>query len=106
MAYTALSPRVPRIVLAPWKDLFHWQRLGPATFAPGNGISLDRVDEKDASLFPVAISNPSGLAWRASTIRSTCRREESPTSRKQSHDTESNSAMQVTIVLSALCASS
>ena len=42
------------------EDLFHWQRLGLATFAPWHGIELGNVDDKDASLFPVAIPNPSG----------------------------------------------
>jgi len=60
MTYTALSPRGPRIAMAISKDLFHWQRLGLATFAPYYGIELGEVDDKDASLFPVAIPNPSG----------------------------------------------
>jgi predicted GH43/DUF377 family glycosyl hydrolase len=60
MTYTAYSPHGPRIALAQSKDLFHWQRLGLATFAPCNGIPLDSVDDKDASLFPVVIPNPSG----------------------------------------------
>jgi predicted GH43/DUF377 family glycosyl hydrolase len=60
MTYTAFSPDGPRIALAQSKDLFHWQRLGLATFAPCNGIALGSVDDKDASLFPVAIPNPSG----------------------------------------------
>jgi len=60
MTYTAYSPRGPRIALASSKDLFHWRRLGLAAFAPYRGISLDDVDDKDASLFPVAIPNPSG----------------------------------------------
>jgi predicted GH43/DUF377 family glycosyl hydrolase len=60
MTYTAFSPNGPRIALAVSEDLFHWQRLGLATFAPCNGIALDSVDDKDASLFPVAIPNPSG----------------------------------------------
>ena len=60
MSYTAFSPNGPRIALAASEDLFHWQRLGLATFAPCNGIALDSVDDKDASLFPVAIPNPSG----------------------------------------------
>jgi predicted GH43/DUF377 family glycosyl hydrolase len=59
MTYTAFSPRGPRIALARSTDLVHWQRLGLATFAPCNGIALDDVDDKDASLFPVAIPNPS-----------------------------------------------
>ncbi|MGC1360709.1 MAG: hypothetical protein WA419_07690 [Silvibacterium sp.] len=61
MTYTAYSPVGPRIALAESKDLFHWQRLGLATFAPYHGIQLDGIDDKDASLFPVAIPNPSGI---------------------------------------------
>ncbi|HUY82584.1 MAG TPA: hypothetical protein VMU92_12740 [Acidobacteriaceae bacterium] len=60
MTYTAHSPVGPRIAMAQSKDLFHWQRLGLATFAPYHGIQLDGIDDKDASLFPVAIPNPSG----------------------------------------------
>jgi predicted GH43/DUF377 family glycosyl hydrolase len=60
MTYTALSPRGPRIALAVSEDLFRWQRLGLATFGPYDGIEFDGVDNKDASLFPVAIPNPSG----------------------------------------------
>ena len=59
MTYTALSSRGPRIALAASKDLFHWQRLGFATFAPYHGVEFSDVDDKDASLFPVAIPNPS-----------------------------------------------
>lgn len=60
MTYTAFSPNGPRIALAASEDLFHWQRLGLALFAPSPGIALNHVDDKDASLFPVAIPNPSG----------------------------------------------
>jgi predicted GH43/DUF377 family glycosyl hydrolase len=60
MTYTAFSPRGPRIAIALSEDLFHWQRLGLASFAPCNSIEFDDVDDKDASLFPVAIPNPSG----------------------------------------------
>lgn len=60
MTYTAYSSRGPRIALARSKDLFHWERTGLATFSPYDGISLDEIDNKDASLFPVAIPNPSG----------------------------------------------
>jgi len=60
MTYTALSSRGPRIALAESRDLFHWQRLGLATFAPHHGIEFSDVDDKDASLFPIAIPNPSG----------------------------------------------
>ena len=60
MTYTAFSVRGPRIALALSRDLFHWKRLGLATFGPYQGIEFDDVDDKDASLFPVAIPNPSG----------------------------------------------
>ena len=60
MTYTAFSPEGPRIALAFSKDLFHWKRLGLATFGPYLGVECGDVDDKDASLFPVAIPNPSG----------------------------------------------
>ena len=60
MTYTAFSPQGPRIALALSEDLFHWERLGLATFGPYQGIEFGDVDDKDASLFPVAIPNPSG----------------------------------------------
>ena len=60
MTYTALSPLGPRIALAVSEDLFHWRRLGLATFAPYHGIDFVHVDNKDASLFPVAIPNHAG----------------------------------------------
>ena len=60
MTYTALSPQGPRIALAVSEDLFHWKRLGLATFDPYHGIDFVHVDNKDASLFPVAIPNHAG----------------------------------------------
>jgi predicted GH43/DUF377 family glycosyl hydrolase len=60
MTYTALSPIGPRIALAISEDLFHWKRLGLATFAAFQGIDFVHVDNKDASLFPVAIPNHAG----------------------------------------------
>ncbi len=60
MAYTALSSRGPRIALAVSEDLFHWRRLGLATFEPYEGIEFNGVDNKDASIFPVAVPDPSG----------------------------------------------
>ncbi len=60
MTYTALSPNGPRIALAISEDLFHWRRLGLATFRPYRGIDFEGVDNKDASVFPVAIPDPSG----------------------------------------------
>jgi len=60
MTYTAFSPKGPRIALAISKDLFQWRRLGLATFGRYHGVEIGDVDDKDASLFPVAIPNPSG----------------------------------------------
>ena len=65
MTYTALSPHGPRIALAISEDLFHWQRLGLATFDPYNGIDFVHVDDKDASVFPVAIPNHAGQSAMA-----------------------------------------
>jgi predicted GH43/DUF377 family glycosyl hydrolase len=60
MTYTAFSPQGPRIALAVSEDLFHWKRLGLATFGRYHGIEIGDVDDKDASLFPVVIPNPFG----------------------------------------------
>jgi len=60
MTYTAHSPIGPRIALAVSEDLFHWQRLGLATFESYHGIDFVHVDNKDASVFPVAIPNHAG----------------------------------------------
>jgi predicted GH43/DUF377 family glycosyl hydrolase len=46
--------------LAISEDLFHWRRLGLVTFLPYKGIEFDDVDNKDASVFPVAVPNPTG----------------------------------------------
>ena len=62
MAYTAYSEQGPRIALASSTDLMRWQRLGLANFGPYRGIEFGGVDDKDASLFPLAIPNPSGPA--------------------------------------------
>jgi predicted GH43/DUF377 family glycosyl hydrolase len=60
MTYTAWSPLGPRIALAVSEDIFHWRRLGLATFASADGLELGNVDDKDASLFPAVIPDPSG----------------------------------------------
>jgi predicted GH43/DUF377 family glycosyl hydrolase len=60
MAYTGLSSVGPRIAFAISEDLFHWKRLGLANFAPYEGIDFVHVDNKDASLFPIAISSHCG----------------------------------------------
>jgi hypothetical protein len=52
MTYAALSSIGSRIAFAMSDDLFHWTRLGLATFAPLHGIDFVHVDNKDASLFP------------------------------------------------------
>ncbi len=59
MAYTAFSANGPRIALAISEDLLRWRRLGLVTFLPFDGIHFDGIDDKDASVFPVAIPNPS-----------------------------------------------
>ena len=59
MTYTAYSPQGPRIAAAVSEDLFHWERLGLATFGRYHGVDVGDMDDKDASLFPVAIPNPS-----------------------------------------------
>ena len=60
MTYTAFSPDGPRIALAMSEDLFHWERIGLASFEPYRGIDFVHVDNKDASIFPVAIPNHAG----------------------------------------------
>ncbi len=60
MTYTALSSRGPRIALAISEDLFHWDRMGLAIFMPYEGVDFNDVANKDALLFPVAISDPDG----------------------------------------------
>ena len=60
MSYTAFSPEGPRIAFAQSEDLLHWKRLGLATYAHWRGFELGNVDDKDASLFPVAIPNSTG----------------------------------------------
>jgi predicted GH43/DUF377 family glycosyl hydrolase len=60
MTYTALSRGGPRIAIAVSDDLFHWSRLGLATFHPYKGIAFDGVDDKDASVFPLLIPGPAG----------------------------------------------
>jgi predicted GH43/DUF377 family glycosyl hydrolase len=60
MTYAALSPNGPRIALAMSEDLFHWERIGLATFEPFQGIDFVNVDNKDSTIFPVAIPNHAG----------------------------------------------
>ena len=60
MTYTAFSSRGPRIALAISEDLFHWERMGLAIFMPYQVLDFDDIDNKDALLFPVAVSDPQG----------------------------------------------
>jgi predicted GH43/DUF377 family glycosyl hydrolase len=60
MTYAALSSSGPRIAFAISQDLFSWRRLGLARFAAYQGIDFVHVNNKDASLFPVAIANHAG----------------------------------------------
>jgi predicted GH43/DUF377 family glycosyl hydrolase len=58
MSYTAFSADGPRIALAQSKDLIHWERLGLATYAPYEDIEFNGINNKDACLFPTAVSSP------------------------------------------------
>jgi beta-1,2-mannobiose phosphorylase / 1,2-beta-oligomannan phosphorylase len=70
MTYTALSPSGPRIALAISEDLFHWKRLGLATFEPYQGIDFVHVDNKDASSSPSPFPiTPGRCSWPCSTGR-------------------------------------
>ena len=65
MSYTAFGPDGPRIALAASDDLFHWERLGLATFRECDGMEchvddFTTIDNKDAVLFPTAICGPTG----------------------------------------------
>jgi predicted GH43/DUF377 family glycosyl hydrolase len=60
MTYTALSAHGPRIALARSHDLFAWERIGLAKFHPYKDVSFDGVDDKDASLFPTLVPDPTG----------------------------------------------
>jgi predicted GH43/DUF377 family glycosyl hydrolase len=60
MTYTAFSVQGPRIALAKSKDLIHWERLGLASFSPYKDIPFEGIDDKDASIFPLAVSGPTG----------------------------------------------
>lgn len=58
MTYAALSRHGPRIAIAVSEDLLNWRRLGLAQFHDYKGIAFDGVDDKDASIFPLAIPGP------------------------------------------------
>ena len=42
------------------EDLFHWKRIVLAIYEPYDGIDFVHVDNKDSSIFPVAIPNHAG----------------------------------------------
>ncbi len=58
MTYTAFSAKGPRIALAQSTDLFHWTRLGLATFSPYDHIEFNGINNKDACIFPTMILSP------------------------------------------------
>lgn len=60
MTYTAFSAEGPRIALAQSKDLFHWERLGLATYSSYESIEFNGVYNKDGCVFPSAIHSQSG----------------------------------------------
>jgi predicted GH43/DUF377 family glycosyl hydrolase len=60
MTYTALSPHGPRIAIARSEDLLSWERIGLARFHPYKDLSFDGIDDKDASIFPSFVPDPSG----------------------------------------------
>lgn len=60
MTYTAFSAAGPRIAVAISENLLHWRRLGLVTFVSSDGLDFGGIDDKDASVFPVAIPNPRG----------------------------------------------
>ena len=70
MTYTALSPEGPRIALAISEDLFHWQRLGLATFdritASISSTWTTRMPASSPSPFPIT---PGKRRWPCSIGR-------------------------------------
>jgi predicted GH43/DUF377 family glycosyl hydrolase len=58
MAYTALGPEGPRIAIAVSADLERWDRRGLVRLDDG----FDCFDNKDAAVFPEAVSGPNGRA--------------------------------------------
>ena len=62
MTYTAYGPLGPRIALALSRDLVHWQRLGPVSFAyePSLKTDMNLYPNKDAMFFPEPVPGPDG----------------------------------------------
>ena len=68
MTYTALSPHRPADCPGPIEGLVSLAASRARDLCPYNGIDFDRVDNKDASVFPVAVPNHAGkLQWPYST---------------------------------------
>jgi beta-1,2-mannobiose phosphorylase / 1,2-beta-oligomannan phosphorylase len=60
MTYTAYGSSGPRIAVATSNNLMDWRRLGLVRFAPYRGVDLQRLDNKDAVLFPEPVMAPDG----------------------------------------------
>jgi predicted GH43/DUF377 family glycosyl hydrolase len=60
MSYVALSSLGPRVALAISDDLMSWRRIGLAEFSTYHGVDFDDVDDKDAVIFPQAVTDPLG----------------------------------------------
>ncbi|MGY4386093.1 putative GH43/DUF377 family glycosyl hydrolase [Pedobacter sp. UYP24] len=60
MTYTAFGPNGPRIAVARSKDLFNWERLGLVRYFPYEHVDFNGINNKDASVFPIAIPSPHG----------------------------------------------
>jgi hypothetical protein len=60
MTYTAYRPSGPRIAVAVSHNLMDWRRLGLVGFAPYRDVDLQRLDNKDAVLFPEPVMAPDG----------------------------------------------
>ena len=60
MTYAAFSPQGPRIAMAESEDLFHWKRLGLATYAHWHGIELGTWTTRMRACFLSRSLTPSG----------------------------------------------
>ena len=71
MTYTAFSPQGPRIAMAVSEDLFHWKRLGLATYAHWHGIELATWTIRMRACFRSRSQTPpDNWNWECSTVRS------------------------------------
>jgi hypothetical protein len=78
MAYTAFSTESQQIAFALSADLFHWERLGLATYGRYQGVEIANLDDKDASLspspFPIQPGTWSGHASSAAYLTALVRK--------------------------------